>query len=380
MMKCKLMLTALLLAGVFLGADSNATGSTIRYVDGNNGTEVNNGKSPAVALRSIGHAIALSAPGDSILVGAGTYKENLAVPFNLTIVGSGAQTTIIDGARSGPVVAITNPSANVALSGVTIHNGSSSSRGGGGVYNGGTLLISKTTVSGNTTNDSVSAQGGLGGGIYNAGRLTLVDSTVSGNDAFTVRIGRSAYGGGIYNRGRLTIVNSTIAANQAQSYWPASIPYGGGIANAGGTIMISSTTISQNSALIHTPFGSPGTDGGGIYVEHNTGVTIQDSILAYNSSGGNCYGSVSSLGFNVSSDGTCTLHGPGEQKNINPKLGALRNNGGPTATIALAAGSPAINGGNPSGCTDGNHHRLTIDQRGHPRPARGACDVGAYNH
>ncbi len=109
-------------------------------------------------------------------------------------------------------------------------------------------------------------------------------------------------------------------------------------------------------------------------------MTFQDSILAYNTSGGNCYGVMRSLGFNVSSDATCTFGGPGDQKSIDPKLGALLNNGGPTQTMALGSGSPAMNAGNPSGCTDPKGKRLTSDQRGKPRPPSGACDVGAYNH
>ena len=87
---------------------------------------------------------------------------------------------------------------------------------------------------------------------------------------------------------------------------------------------------------------------------------------------------MNSLGHNLSSDNTCNFNGTGDQKNINPKLGALQNNGGPTQTMALLAGSPAINAGNPSGCTDGAGNELTTDQRGVPRP--NPCDMGAYNH
>jgi hypothetical protein len=64
-----------------------------------------------------------------------------------------------------------------------------------------------------------------------------------------------------------------------------------------------------------------------------------------------------------------------------PLLGPLQNNGGPTQTQALLSGSPAIDAGNPSGCTDGNGHLLKTDQRGMPRhdpeDTRG-CDIGAY--
>ena len=65
----------------------------------------------------------------------------------------------------------------------------------------------------------------------------------------------------------------------------------------------------------------------------------------------------------------------------NPKLGGLRNNGGPTQTMALPTGSPAVDAGNPSGCTDNVGQLLTTDQRGQPRPDKedtGGCDMGAY--
>ena len=108
----------------------------------------------------------------------------------------------------------------------------------------------------------------------------------------------------------------------------------------GGAVMISNGTISTNSALTHTPFGTVGTNGGGIYNQGNSGMTVQNSILAYDTLGGNCKGVMSSRGFNLSSDTTCSFNGPGEQKQIDPKLGALQNNGGPTSTLAISPGSP----------------------------------------
>jgi hypothetical protein len=85
--------------------------------------------------------------------------------------------------------------------------------------------------------------------------------------------------------------------------------------------------------------------------------------------------------FSLSSDGTCHLTGPGDVNNTNPRLGALGNYGGPTQTIPLLSGSPAIDAGNPSGCTDRLGHLLKTDQRGLPRPDtedRSGCDMGAY--
>jgi hypothetical protein len=90
---------------------------------------------------------------------------------------------------------------------------------------------------------------------------------------------------------------------------------------------------------------------------------------------------VTSNGYNLSGDGTCNSSKAGDLNNHDPLLGPLQNNGGPTETMALLPGSPAIDGGNPSGCTDGQGHLLTTDQRGMPRPDKEdsvGCDMGAY--
>jgi hypothetical protein len=379
-MKRSLKLVSLLLLGLLLCLGSNALASTVRYVNGVNGKDSNSGRTAATACKTIGHVISLSSAGDSIMVAAATYTENLKIIFDLTIVGAAARTTIIDGRHTAAVVTISSATAHVNLSQLTLRNGSGHLHGGGGIYNAGTLAIVNTTVSGNTSNDSVNALGGLGGGIYNGGKLTIGNSTIRGNTVTRGSIGAIAGGGGIYNTGNLTITNSTLTANMAANYWPAGVTYGGGIDNVNGTLVINNSTLSNNSASISTPFGIAGTYGGGIY-NHGTGTPrIQNSLFANNTLGGNCNGALYSLGYNLSSDNSCSLHGPGDQKDINPNLGPLQNNGGPTPTMALLAGSPAMSAGNPGGCMDSTRHRLTFDQRGRPRPNPGACDIGAYNH
>lgn len=107
----------------------------------------------------------------------------------------------------------------------------------------------------------------------------------------------------------------------------------------------------------------------------------------FNSLIGTCIGSYSSLGYNLlQTQDNCILTGnqAGNLFNVDAKLGRLANNGGLTLTRKLLAGSPAIDGGNPSGCVFGNNLPLTTDQRGFPRPtdgdgANGArCDIGAF--
>jgi hypothetical protein len=196
---------------------------------------------------------------------------------------------------------------------------------------------------------------GSGGGIANGGTLTISNTTFSANTA--------GLGGGISNDGTLSINNSTLSRNHTGGR-------GGGIFNGGGTLSINNSTLSGNSGF---------SGGGGIY--NNSSATLQNSIVANSPSGGNCFGTMTSKGYNLSSDGSCVFDGPGDLNNTNPMLGPLQNNGGPTETTALLPGSPAIDAGNPSGCTDNLGHLLKTDQRGDPRPNTedtGGCDMGAY--
>jgi hypothetical protein len=146
---------------------------------------------------------------------------------------------------------------------------------------------------------------------------------------------------------------------------------GGGISNRG-TATISSSTFSGNSA---------NSQGGAVYNYVGYNVTLQNSIVASSTSGGNCAGTMTSKGYNLSSDGSCTFNNAGDLNNTDPMLGLLQNNGGPTQTMALPSGSPAIDAGNPSGCNDGQGNLLKTDQRGIPRPDKEdsvGCDMGAY--
>jgi hypothetical protein len=235
---------------------------------------------------------------------------------------------------------------------------------GGGMFNdGGTIALSKSSV---TANSATAGCGRAfchsdGGGIFNnTGGLTITQTTISGNTANE--------SGGIDNRGTLGMTNSTVSGNRA--YFTRGNATGGGISN-GGTLIINSSTISGNSAQ-----GSIGSYGGGIAGT----ATLQNTIVANNTSGGNCYGTVASNGYNLSSDWTCNFAKAGDLNFVDPMLGPLQGNGGPTKTMALRPGSPAIDAGNPNGCTDGLSP-LKIDQRGKPRPGlgdTGVCDIGAY--
>ena len=353
-MRHKLVFNSLLLA-LSLASAPTARAITTWYVDGAHGSDSNNCLSPTTACKTIGHAISLAASGDSIRVASATYRENLTISQSLTITGAAASTTIIDGGGVNRVVLVSSASARVGLANLTIRNGFGAT-GGGGISNFGTLTVTNSTVSGNTAR----GMPGKGGGIFNGGTLTVTNSTVTGNSV-SGAFG-AGFGGGIENQGTAAVNNSTVSGNRATAG-------GGGIYNLQGSVTINNSTVSGNS--VH--FAG---DGGGIAGT----VTLQNSIVASNS-GGNCKSGVVSKGYNLSSDNSCNFSSSGDRNNTDPKLGPLQNNGGPTFTMALLPGSPAIDAGNPSGCTDGQGHLLKTDQRGQPRPDKedsGGCDMGAY--
>ncbi len=93
-----------------------------------------------------------------------------------------------------------------------------------------------------------------------------------------------------------------------------------------------------------------------------------------------CAGTLTSQGFNIVSTPNCTITGPFSQ--VDPLLGPLQNNGGPTLTHALLSGSPAIDAGETPNCTDNLGAPIATDQRGLQRPANGGislrCDIGAF--
>lgn len=80
----------------------------------------------------------------------------------------------------------------------------------------------------------------------------------------------------------------------------------------------------------------------------------------------------------MDNDGSCEFNSDGDLSNIDPQLGPLQDNGGPTETHALPSNSPAIDAGDPDGCLDAGNDLLLTDQRGATRPQGAACDIGAY--
>ena len=206
---------------------------------------------------------------DSISVPAGTYvlaipgagedasaTGDLDITDDLTITGSGAGRTIVDGGHLDRVFHVIGlpGGPTVQISGLTVRNGFGD-RGGGGIFNSGTLALSASAVVDN------SAVGAGGGGVANdtGAVLSLTDSTVTGNTANN--------GGGLGNLGTMTITRTTLSANSAQVE-------GGGLGGAGTNIVIGSL-ISGNHA---------GGQGGGIAVPPAPGaaLTVDGSTISGN--------------------------------------------------------------------------------------------------
>ncbi|MDQ3817623.1 MAG: DUF5011 domain-containing protein, partial [Acidobacteriota bacterium] len=250
-------------------------------------------------------------------------------------------------------------SGTVAINGLTISGGKGTGatfRGGGGIYNiGGTLTVSDCTFSDNSGVDTG------GGAIYNSATLTVINSTFSGNGGFA--------GGAISNERMLTISNSTFFDNGGK--------FGGAILN-GGSMTVSNSTIYGNSA---------GGDGGGI---NNAGtLNLRSSIVANNTAiegGPDIFGAVTTGDYNLIKDtnGIISLPGTHNITGSDPQLdpAGLKDNGGPTKTIALLCGSPAIDKGiNPDSLsTDqrGSGFARTFDEPMTDNGAGDGTDIGAY--
>jgi hypothetical protein len=284
-------------------------------------------------------------------------------------------------------VVTVNVVGEVILEDLTISGGAGAANGGG-IYNAATdLILRRVVVTGNTAQ--------FGAGIFNdvGGVLTIEDSTVESNVASKAGGGirnetdallaarrvavldNSAtlafdlgYGGGLANRGAASFVNSTFSGNHASKLG------GAGFDDSGASTEITSSTVSGN----HSGFG------GALFNYSGATFDLTATIVAGNTAADStqpdCQAAVVSGGSNLIGIGdVCTgvTDGlDGDQVGtaavpIDPLLGPVQDNGGPTYTMALAAGSPAYDA---AVCPDG----VTTDQRGLPRPQDAACDAGAF--
>ena len=228
---------------------------------------------------------------------------------------------------------------------------------GGGLWNSATgdIELSRSTVDGNSApmGGGIFQDGGAGGAVGTA-NFAILDSTISNNTA-------TLAGGGVQSEnGLVTILNSTISGN-------SSMATGGGIGLTDGTVSLANSTVAFNMAT---------TTGGGVEVTGGTFNTVS-SIIAKNTgaTGPDVNGTATSTGNNLfgSTMGLTIAGGPNDLMNVDPLLGPLAMNGGPTQTHALLAGSPALDAGS-------NTLALANDQRGtgFPRTFGSGTDIGAF--
>jgi hypothetical protein len=297
---------------------------------------------------------------------------------------------------------------------------------GGAVFNGGQLYVTDCIFSNNGVKGGSAPgpdKGAYGGAIYNSSNAVITGTTFSGNAVLggmgggfdPGAPGATGSGGAIYSSGSLAIVNCTLfenvalggdGANSVGS--PASnggSAFGGAVCVRNGTLGVTNVTFAENSvdgglSGSYPVAGGYSTNkalvfGGTIYVASSANAVLENTILVNSLSGSNGYGSVidsadlgctrsaerlssgSSSGLvvdggnNLSSDASCNFTNSTSFNNTDPVLGPLDNYGGPTHTMPLLAGSPAIDHGNDAAAP-------ATDQRGRPRPFGAHSDIGAF--
>jgi uncharacterized delta-60 repeat protein len=293
------------------------------------------------------------------ITGAYIADGELVIDKSINIVGPGASLLTLSGDGTNRVLHITT-NATVSISGLTIANGISAY--GGGILNEGTLRVSECLIAFN----QASALSGFGGGIYSSGTLTVSSSAFLGNSA--------AFGGGLANAGGLEVLNCSFATNNAVSK-------GGALYQLGASTLLQSCTIAANTAF----------DGGaGLGCDIGTAVPDLQNCLVAGNIGfvPDAYGIFHSSGFNLigvaDPNFTAGFGAPGDQigtpgSPIDPLLGPLQDNGGPTPTMALLWGSPAIDRGISAGAPFDQRGALRSIQTGITNaPGGDGADIGAY--
>ncbi len=368
---------------------------------------------------SLREAIGSAAAGDTVdfaltLPATIVLSNTLVIATDVAVLGPGPdQLTVMRSDAPGtPDFRVFQVETGVVtLAGMTIRNGSAFSGTnihdnlGGGILNQGILTVSNCVVTGNrapTTDWGTTNSVGFGAGIftYPGSQLSVINSTISDNWA-------SGAGGALctWHADRFSAVGSTFSSNFAAVQGGAlnlqgrvgafqnctiagnsTLPDGAGSAFLAINYIDEITSVTFTACTIGGNLGS--TNGACILARlSNLGLTNKflSTLVASNASPnflleGNPV--LVSLGHNLDSDGTSGLvngaNGDlvGTQASpIDSKLGPLQNNGGPTLTMALLPGSPALNVGS---CVDANGSPVLVDQRGLPRPQGGGCDIGAY--
>ncbi len=342
----------------------------------------------------------------------------IAITSDITITGPGASVLSVDAGPGTNRIFNVAAGTTVSMSGVTLTGGSLPASSGGAILagSGSNLSLTGVTVTGNTafvggaivaynvlniTNSVITGNSAPGGGgaisLVELGSLTLTNSTVSDNTGNIVAGAIwASFEDGIP---KVNVSGSTFSNNCAGSRATALDPCPA--TGAGGAIFFQGTGIPDSFSITNSTFlNNLGSPGGGLYYTNSSvgavvGSTFSNSIVhseagftasqltLRNSILSGCtltnVGGIVNGGFNIDTGTSCQFGSAGNsQSSTDPMLGPLQNNGGPTHTMALLPGSPAIDAGSAFG--------LTTDQRGIPRPvdrpgipnAADASDIGAY--
>jgi hypothetical protein len=329
--------------------------------------------------------------------GGGIWNGSSVVADQPLVVASGATIDGNSAASAGGGVVVAARAALLATEG-SISSNLATSAGGMFVGDGGAASVDGTAINDNTAN------GGLGGGILSSGQAVVTDSLISGNEAI-FSSGNTGLGGAVYSGSnaanantRLLLERVAVVDNTARTASAViTISPGAGAVNRAA---IRNSTVHGNQTVVGAaaivPFHpltittstitdnvSPAGATGGIFAFAAVGVA--GSILSGNS-GGNCSSAVVDGGYNLTDPGDASCGLPVASR-VDPELGPLANNGGPTPTRLPEPTSPAIDAIPPSTPTpitdvlNGNPVVLcepgSVDQRLTPRPQGPACDIGS---
>jgi hypothetical protein len=334
-----------------------------------------------------------------------TFAASLSgVPINLSlgellitdsvqITGLGAKNTVIDAQHNSRVIEVAPSAGNVTLSALTVTGGKTTAvlASGGGILflSPGVLTLSNVAV----TNNSVTAAGARGAGIFtDSGAVSVQSSTISGNSN-TYGAGD---GGGIFSQnGAVTLTNSTLANNSVAGYnadGAGVYAYG-----AAATVTLTNSTVSGN-----VDTGPNGT--GGAITTVRPSLRVVNSIISGNTNTNGFSPDIKFINYGGSATFTAShsivgvnygtplapapVGSPDANGNLvgtfgnslDAHLGPLADNGGQTQTMALLAGSPAINAGDNSLADNPDGTPLKTDQRGmgFKRIVGGTVDMGAF--
>ena len=271
-------------------------------------------------------------------------------------------------------------------------------------------------LGGTGTTGNAGAQGGQasGGAIRSLASLEILSSAVwsnhavggmggvAGQPAYSVLfpnqptaggaggVGGVGSGGGIYSEGAVSLVNCTVYGNEANG-GPGNTggrraaggnggnASGGGLACVGSGVWITNCTLAADAVRggvggaageASAAAGTNGVAAGGGLLNSGGQIGLINTVVA-NSVGGNAAGTITDGGHNLSSDLTGGFTSPTSRNNVDPQLGPLDENGGPTPTVALLSGSPAIDAADPAASP-------AADQRGVLRPVGSLPDIGAF--